>query len=204
MLYDKIIPLFHKPLVFDKRVQVIAAHMASMLPDEGAILDVGCGDGQICKLILDRNPGLAYQGLEVVERPSCEIPMKMYDGDTLPYEDKSFDFVTFVDVLHHTVSPQATIREAARVARKGIVLKDHICETPMNRSILSFMDKVGNVSHGVSLPDNYRSRNQWSEAFAAVRLKKDAYTEKLGLYPALVRPVFEHGLHFVGRYTFET
>ena len=63
MLYDKIIPLFHKPLVFDKRVQVIAAHMASMLPDEGAILDVGCGDGQICKLILDRNPGLAYQGV---------------------------------------------------------------------------------------------------------------------------------------------
>ncbi len=66
MLYDKIIPIFHKPLVFNKRIQVIATHMATLLPDEGSVLDVGCGDGQICKLILDRKPGLTYEGLEVV------------------------------------------------------------------------------------------------------------------------------------------
>jgi ubiquinone/menaquinone biosynthesis C-methylase UbiE len=202
VLYDKIIPIFHKPLVFNKRIQIIATHMATLLPDEGSVLDVGCGDGQICKLILDRKPGLTYEGLEVVERPACAIPMKMYDGHTLPYGDKSFDYVTFVDVLHHTESPQATIREAARVARKGIVLKDHLCETPLARTILSFMDKVGNVSHGVSLPDNYLSRKQWADAFEAVQLGKDAYTEKLGLYPTLVKPLFENGLHFVGRYTF--
>src|SRR5258706_10329694 len=115
----------HGSLVFDRRTRVLAEHLSAMIPPRAAVLDVGCGDGTIDALILRRRRDIKIQGVDVLIRPSTKIKVEAFDGKTLPAADKSFDTVVFVDVLHHTQDPLILLREANRVARKSILIKDH-------------------------------------------------------------------------------
>lgn len=189
----------HNVLVLNRRLRVLAGHIQSLMPEHGTALDVGCGNGVISELIMAEKPNLKIDGIDVLARPSCTIPMQVYDGERFPYPDNSHDVVFFTDVLHHTPDPKLLVREAARVASKAIVIKDHLSDSRFARRILAFMDWVGNRPHGVVLPYNYLSSAQWDEAWAEIGSKPDAWLTDLKLYPAIVRPLFEHGLHFICR-----
>jgi ubiquinone/menaquinone biosynthesis C-methylase UbiE len=114
-------------------------------------LDVGCGDGRIDSLIARDRPELMITGLDVLARPNASIPVATFDGRHLPLPDAGVDVVMFVDVLHHAEEPFELLAEARRVARNGILIKDHLCETRSNARILGLMDWVGNFGHGVAL-----------------------------------------------------
>ena len=110
----------------------------------------------------------------------------------------------FVDVVNsETPSPDRyfLLREAARVAGKAIILKDHRLSRPLAGPTLRFMDWIGNRPHGVALPYNYWPLHRWREAWAALGLNLDHYQTRIGLYPGPARWLFEHGLHFVARLT---
>jgi SAM-dependent methyltransferase len=194
----------HSGLVLDRRMAVLAHSLRDLLPESGTVLDVGCGNGVISRRIMELNPRLAIEGIDVLARPECAIPMKLYDGESFPFNDKSLDVVMFVDVLHHTPDPVKLLREASRVARRSIVLKDHLCNGKIAWRILSFMDWVGNRAHGVVLPYNYFSSRQWAEAWQQIGSRPDVFHQHLGLYPWFARPVFENGLHFVARVPVKT
>jgi len=190
----------HARLVFDRRTRVLSNALAEALPpDCSRVLDVGCGDGTISRMIMDSRPGLSLTGVDVLVRPETHIPVTQFDGTHLPFEDGSFDAVMFVDVLHHTVDPAILLREARRVARKAVVLKDHSRDSVVSGPILRFMDWVGNAHHGVVLPYNYWSTAQWNAAFRDIGLRVDTWQTTLGLYPFPASLVFERNLHFVSR-----
>ena len=88
----------------------------------------------------------------------------------IPFRDKSFDAVMFVDVLHHTNDPSVLLGEAGRVARTAVILKDHCRDGMLANSTLRFMDRVGNAHHGVVLPYNYWPEAQWRETFEKLAL----------------------------------
>ena len=187
----------HSQLVLSRRLRVLAKHTLSLLPDHGKVLDVGCGNGVIAKLIMDDRPQLDIQGIDVLKRPSCAIPMDTYDGSNFPFEDDGMDVVIFMDVLHHTDDPYGLLREALRVARHAVIVKDHMCNNLIAERILAFMDWIGNHHHGVALPYNYWSTRQWTETWSRLGHAPDRIITRLGLYPWFVRPLFEHGLHFI-------
>lgn len=190
----------HSRLVFGRRVRVLATHAAQLLPkDARTVLDVGCGDGALARLIIDRRADLEISGLEIRARPATAIPVQEFDGRHLPLENASRDVVLMVDVLHHAEDPRLLLREAARVARKAVIIKDHLSDPWLGHQRLGVMDWVGNVGHGVPLRDGYLSRAQWSDAFAQAGLRECERRERLGLYPAPVRWLFETGLHFLSR-----
>ena len=126
------------------------------------------------------------------------MPVKQFDGTTIPYPDASFDTVMFVDVLHHAIDPLILLREAQRVA-DSVLIKDHFREGFLQGITLRFMDWVGNAHHGVALPYNYWSRSQWSAAFNAGHLKVSEMKTSLGLYPKPASWMFERDLHFIAR-----
>jgi SAM-dependent methyltransferase len=194
----------HSQLVLTRRLRVLAKHALTLLPETGNILDVGCGNGVISRLIMDACPQLDIQGIDVLRRPSCAIPMECYDGRTYPFEDNSMDVVMFTDVLHHTDDPYGLLQEAIRVARHAILVKDHLCNSCIAGHILAFMDWIGNRSHGVALPYNYWSSRQWTEAWSRLGYEPDIIITRLGLYPWIARPVFEHGLHFIAHVPLKT
>ena len=110
-----------------------------------------------------------------------------------------FDVVMLVDVLHHAADPLVVLCEARRTAKQAIVIKDHLCDGWLARPTLSFMDRVGNCRHGVSLPYNYLCLSQWHDAFASLGLCVDAWSTRLDLYPWPAKLIFERSLHFITR-----
>lgn len=190
---------FHQKHIFSRRVSVLAGRLAPLLPKSGKILDVGCGDGTIDRLIADQRPDIYIEGIDVLIRPITLIPVTTFDGKQIPFENKSFDTVMFVDVLHHTDDPSVLLQEAARVARHSIVMKDHCLNGFLAESSLKFMDWVGNTRHGVRLPYNYWPEQRWREAFTRLSLKVDVWQPNLGLYPWPLSMAFERRLHFVAR-----
>ena len=146
-----------------------------------------------------KRPDLLVQGIEVLTREKLWIPVQHFDGLTIPYKSASIDVVMFIDVLHHTADPVSLLREAARVARKSIIVKDHLVNGFLAESTLRFMDHIGNARYGVALPGKYWRLNQWEKAFEALALTPVEWREKLKLYPKVVDMWFGRSLHFVAR-----
>lgn len=189
----------HQNVVFNRRAEVLSSALAALLPPDASVLDVGCGNGMIAWLIQEQRPDVSITGIDVLVRPETHIPVEAFDGKTLPRADRSVDAVLFVDVLHHTEDPESLLREARRVTRNAIVLKDHTRDGLLAGARLRFMDWVGNAHHGVVLPYNYWPERQWREAFQRLNLTVAQWHDRLGLYPWPASAVFDSRLHFVAR-----
>ena len=190
----------HEYGVLPRRAERLAQLLAEVIPLNSSVLDVGSGDGRIDNLLLQQRSDLKLQGVEVTSRTQTGFPVTYFDGTNLPFEKHSFDIVMFVDVLHHTNDPMVLLREAIRVARKAIVLKDHTLQGMLSGTRLKFMDYVGNARHGVALPFNYWTRKQWSEAEARLGLLQKQQIRDLKLYPWPADYIFRANLHFIARY----
>lgn len=191
--------ILHEAIVAGRRARVIAHWLADFLEDARTVLDVGCGDGSIDLLVRKSNPNLSIRGVDVFVRPSTKIPVEKFDGHKLPFDDKSFDAVICIDVLHHTDDPNVLLREAKRVARNVVVLKDHTMDGLFAYQTLRIMDWVGNAHHGVELPYNYWPEQKWRNAFSSIGFHVERWESRLDLYPWPASLIFERGLHFIAR-----
>ena len=194
-LLDKL----HGNLVHGRRVLVLAQRLSEVIPPNAKVLDVGCGDGLLAKLVMEKRADVTIEGIDVLVRPHTHIPVTPFDGEHIPAGDRGYDVVMFVDVLHHTTDPEILLREAARVARQSVVIKDHTKNGLLAGPTLRFMDWVGNARHGVALPYNYWTKGQWERAFAELGLSAEAWVDRIGLYPWWARPAFERKLHYIAR-----
>jgi SAM-dependent methyltransferase len=187
----------HGGLVHKRRVRILSDYLAEILLENGSVLDMGCGDGQLAFLVQSKRPDLTITGIDVLVRSTAAIPVMEFDGKHIPFPDGSFDVVTLIDVLHHAVDPMILLREAARVARIGLVIKDHLLQGVLASRTLRLMDWVANARHGVALYYNYWSPAQWFRAFDALGLRPKVWKDQLGLYPYPVNSLFERSWHFL-------
>jgi len=179
----RLISAIHKRCVYGGRVARLAAAIAPLCPPPPAkMLDVGCGDGRITKLIAERLGGAEVSGVDVQARDDAVIPVSTYDGRRLPFDDGSFDAVLLVDVLHHTADAPALLCEAARVARGCVIVKDHLCESRIDRWLLGVMDWIGNRPHGVALEYNYLTAAGWDDCTAEAGLVREFQTTDVHIY----------------------
>lgn len=187
----------HEKIVFKRRVTVLAGHLSKLLPPESKVLDVGCGNGLIDHLIMQHRPDVSITGLDVLVRDDTFIPVSAFDGKTIPYTDGSYDCVLFVDVLHHDETPEKLLREARRVSKSNIIIKDHVDTGLFANMTLRLMDWVANVRFGVNLPYNYWSENEWRKKLGELSLSIDYWNPKVGLYPFPATLLFDRSLHFI-------
>lgn len=187
----------HGTLVFGRRVRILADRLARCIPKNVRVLDVGTGDGSIVAEIAIQRPDVVFQGIDVLLRPLTHIPVSLFDGYRIPFEDNSFEVVSFIDVLHHTQDPSTLLREAARVARRYVLIKDHLREGAFAAKTLRIMDWVGNFGHNVVLPYNYLSEAEWRRLFADARLVIEHWDDKLNLYPTPFSILFDRRLHVI-------
>jgi SAM-dependent methyltransferase len=191
----------HQKQVFARRTRVLGARIAAELPPDVSILDVGCGDGSMASRIQELRPDIRIQGIDTLVREDSEIAVEAFDGERIPYDGDSFDLVLLVDVLHHAEDPTALLRESARVARRWIVIKDHLEQGWLAAPTLRFMDRVGNSRHGVALPYHYWSPAAWEDTFLQLGLTTETRDESLGIYPWPLSCCFDRSLHFLARLT---
>lgn len=194
-----VIESLHRNLVFARRVRVLTERLSDLLPKDATVLDVGSGNGLIAHMIGQRRPDVTLTGIDVLVRPKTYIPVEAFDGYTLPCEDRSVGIVMFIDVLHHTDDPERLLREATRVAKDGVVIKDHLLEGFLAGPTLRFMDWVGNAQHGVSLPFRFWPRQRWGDTIHRLGLNTAHWQDQLGLYPWPASWFFDRSLHFIAR-----
>ena len=111
--------------------------VAKNIKPERTILDVGGGVDALSLFIKNK--------IVVANLSSGDVLLK---GKNLPFDDKSFDIVTSIDVLEHIskTDRQNFINELLRVARKKIIIaiplgtKQHL---ESEQKILSFLEKKG-------------------------------------------------------------
>lgn len=189
----------HERYVKRRRVRALARSLAGVIPSNASVLDVGCGDGRLAEEIVRQRPDVRIEGIEVVERANARIHVSLFDGMRLPFPDERFDAVLFADVLHHTHHAENLLREARRVARDAIVIKDHCADGFLARPTLRFMDRVGNARFGVALPHLYLRWSEWQQMFSRLGMQLVSVDRRIGLYPRPFSWVFERSLHFVAR-----
>jgi len=99
--------------------------LGDVLIPGGKILDAGCGDALVVKLLLEKISlqvfgidGVARaEGLAKANVPSMEF--KVSDLENVPYPDGHFDLVFTSDTIEHVLRPHKVIRELCRLTRPG-------------------------------------------------------------------------------------
>ena len=194
----KLIKVLHNRMVHTNRVDTIANTISENLPNDiNNILDIGCGDGLISKKINAKLPKLNFTGIDVMERPTCHINYVSFDGVNIPFQQKEFDAIQLIDVLHHTNNIEKVLDNAIKYTSKYIIIKDHIYSNQLDFQTLKFMDWIGNAPHGVKVIFNFQKENTWEKYFELFSLEKIYYNNKIKLYPTLANSIFGRKLHFV-------
>lgn len=132
-------------------------------PDD-AILELGSGMGSVVQVL--RRHGHRATPVDVCDtslRPDLQ-PI-IYDGIRLPYRDQEFDVCLLLTVLHHCDNPDRVLAEAARVARRVIVIED-VFNNVLQQRLTAWLDSLLNWEFR-GHPHNNRSDMAWRHAFEA-------------------------------------
>jgi SAM-dependent methyltransferase len=113
---------------YDGRWLEVARRMATHygLKSGDRVLDVGCGKGFLLYEFTQAVPGIGVAGLDIsryaLEHAKPEVAGFLAEGNatSLPYADKSFDFVVSINTLHNLQLPELelALREIERVGRR--------------------------------------------------------------------------------------
>lgn len=150
------------PVTYRERLMDRYALLFDWLPEDGPVLDVGCGNGIYTQWLARKVAASAqpiavgidhnHKNLAWAKNEFPNVQFAAIGGETLPFRDETFGSVMCTEVLEHTRDDRSTLREIHRVTKKGGYL---ILSTP-HRGLFTGLD-----------PDNVTNR-----AFDTVRRLK--------------------------------
>ncbi|TCT11802.1 methionine biosynthesis protein MetW [Tepidamorphus gemmatus] len=108
-----------------KRVDLLL--VAEMIAPGSRVLDVGCGDGTLLR-ILENRYGIDGRGIELSQRGVNECVAKGLavvqgdaDHDLDDYPDNGFDYVILSQTVQATRNPRVVLGHLLRIGRRAIV-----------------------------------------------------------------------------------
>jgi SAM-dependent methyltransferase len=110
---------------FASRTRALFCLLDEQLTDAGLrVLDVGCGAGNMIHHLtrygsvvgIDNNP----VPLEIARQRGYDA--RLADARQMPFDDRSFDLVTALDVIEHCEDDAQVLKECHRVCREGGVI----------------------------------------------------------------------------------
>lgn len=96
--------------------------IANQIKSGSKILDLGCGDGNVCQLFLAKGEvvGVDISQAALKKAASLGIKTKLHDLNKLPlpFSDGSFNCVILTDVLEHLLDPLSLLKDSYRILTK--------------------------------------------------------------------------------------
>ncbi len=126
------------------------------------LLEIGSGPGSVVQVF--REHGLDVTALDIADNSiTDDLKPTVYDGDIMPFADQSFDTALLLTVLHHIANPDKTLREAARVSKRLVIMED-VYDTRFQAAYTKLTDKITNMEF-IGHPHSNRSHDEWLETF---------------------------------------
>ena len=107
----------------------LLARLTATWPRRGrTLLDIGCGHGVFLEFFhgagfdvsgLDKSPVMLAAARQ---RLGHVADLRLGEASHLPFDDNSFDYASLLTVLEFVDDPQAVLLEAARVAKRGLIV----------------------------------------------------------------------------------
>ena len=101
--------------------------IASMIEPGSRVLDVGCGDGDLLKLLADgrqvdaRGIELSREGVAKAVSKGLAVIQGDADTDLVDYPDDAFDYVILSQTIQATRNPRQVLEHMLRIGRRAIV-----------------------------------------------------------------------------------
>lgn len=121
--------------------------------DPYSILEVGCGEGYLTRLIRQWHPAAVVVGVDLSERlfdrtqADSTIQFIVQSAYRLGFREESFDLVVAAEVLEHLEEPEWALEEIRRVSRRDVLLS--VPREPiwrlLNLARLSYVRAWGNT-----------------------------------------------------------
>ncbi|EPR36139.1 Methyltransferase type 11 [Alkalidesulfovibrio alkalitolerans DSM 16529] len=112
-----------------EREKALLADLVSAWPRRGQrLLEIGCGTGMFLECFYEW--GFDVDGVDpsaamlkgARARMGKRADLRLGHAEHLPMDDKEYDYVTLITALEFCEDPEAAMREAVRVARKGVLV----------------------------------------------------------------------------------
>jgi len=101
--------------------------IAEMVTPGTRVLDVGCGDGTLLRLLAEKR-GVDGRGIELSQAGvnSCvaqglAVIQGDADTDLVYYPDLAFDYAILSQTIHATYSPRDVLKQLLRIGRRAVV-----------------------------------------------------------------------------------
>ncbi|MDD4648893.1 MAG: methyltransferase domain-containing protein [Desulfoplanes sp.] len=114
--------------VLDRESRLLQRMISTWPRRKQKLVDIGCGAGHFAHMFwewgfdvsgIDASPAMLKRARVLMDK---HMQLQVGVAERLPYDDNEFDFAALITVLEFCDDPVAAIAEAARVARKGLVI----------------------------------------------------------------------------------
>tara|TARA_Y100001949_G_C15940072_1_gene309769 strand:- start:445 stop:1038 length:594 start_codon:yes stop_codon:yes gene_type:complete len=131
--------------------------IASLLPDNIRVLDVGCGDGSLMDLLI-KEKNIKARGLEINKenvKKCISKGLSVIEGNAETelhqFPDQSFDFAVLSQTLQAFYSPENVLKDLLRIGKSVIVSIPNFGYWKVRTSLLVF----GSMPVTKTLPDTW-------------------------------------------------
>lgn len=167
----------------DRRAESFVSLFQEFIPPSSRVLDIGGGWGFYVEP-LERTRNCDVTVLDVVEPAFRKAPVVVYEGETIPFPDRSFEVSLLITVLHHMPNPERVLAEAKRVTRRAVIVVEDLYRTALGRIWTVVRDTLCNLEF-VGHPRRFQKREEWLASFRRlgfrVEFEKEVLTSLLGL-----------------------
>lgn len=147
----------------DKKILFIVKH----IPSTSTVIDIGSGNGLVCWALQKLSYNITPIDIKDLSIISSITPI-IYDGEKIPFPNKTFDYAIISTVLHHSKDPQALLKEAIRIADRLVIIEDTYTNS-LQKWVTWLLDWIVNIGYSPMTFKN-KSITEWEDIFKNLNL----------------------------------